>query len=80
MLTNALSEQYGLTNVMLTPAPRGFVAETYYMDADEGQYFAKLVKLSQDSESIKRSLPVLKELRQLAVSADRSRAGRITGW
>src|SRR5438105_2166743 len=67
MLSNVLSEQYGLTNPVLTPAPRGFVAETYYVDSDEGRHFAKLVKISDASESIDHSLPVLHELHRLGV-------------
>src|SRR5262245_43055105 len=67
MLTQVLAEKYGLSNIRLTPAPRGFVDETYYVDTDSGRYFAKLVKLSPHSEKIERTLPVLHELRQLGV-------------
>jgi Ser/Thr protein kinase RdoA (MazF antagonist) len=67
MLTQVLSEQYGLTNPTVTPAPRGFIAETYYIDTHQGRCFAKLVKISRDSETISASLPVLLELRQLGI-------------
>lgn len=67
MLTDVLAERYGLSNIILAPAPRGFVAETYYVDADTRRYFAKIVKTSPDSECIQRSLPVMLELRQLGI-------------
>src|SRR4030095_12068776 len=67
MLTHALVEKYGLSNIRLTPAPRGFVAETYYVDSASGRYFAKLVKLSPQSERVERSLPLLDELRRLGI-------------
>jgi Ser/Thr protein kinase RdoA (MazF antagonist) len=67
MLEQLLTEQYGLTNVSLTPAPRGFVAETYYVDSDSGHYFAKLVKPSLDAVTIEPTLPLLQELRHLGV-------------
>jgi spectinomycin phosphotransferase len=69
MLARALVEHYGLADVTLTPAPRGFVAETYYVDSGSGRYFAKLVKIGHDSEILEQSLPVLQALRQLGVEA-----------
>ena len=69
MLTHILGEHYGLADVTLTPAPRGFVAETYYVDSQSGRYFAKLVKMSHDSEILEQSLPVLQALRRLGVEA-----------
>jgi Ser/Thr protein kinase RdoA (MazF antagonist) len=67
MLDKLIAENYGLTNVKIAPAPRGFVAETYYVDSDCGHYFAKLVKPSFDALTIAPSLPVLRELRQLGI-------------
>ncbi|MEO8609161.1 MAG: phosphotransferase [Chloroflexota bacterium] len=67
MLARILSENYGLADVLLTPAPRGFVAETYYVDSESGRYFAKLVKISRDSEILEQSLPVLLALRKLGI-------------
>jgi spectinomycin phosphotransferase len=67
MLDQFLAEQYGFGKVTLTPAPRGFIAETYYVDTDSGRYFAKLVKVSRDSQIVEQSLPVLHELHQLGV-------------
>jgi Ser/Thr protein kinase RdoA (MazF antagonist) len=67
MLLQVLSEQYGLVHPTVTPAPRGFVAETYYVDTHQERYFVKLVKISRDSESITQSLPILLELRRLGI-------------
>ncbi|MBK8030202.1 MAG: hypothetical protein IPK17_12000 [Chloroflexi bacterium] len=68
MLDQFIAANYGLTNVRLTPAPRGFVAETYYVDSDSGRYFAKLVRPPFDVPTLAPTLPVLRELRQLGIA------------
>lgn len=67
MLDQFIAANYGLTHVRLTPAPRGFVAETYYVDSDSGRYFAKLVRPPFDVPTLVPTLPVLRELRQLGI-------------
>jgi spectinomycin phosphotransferase len=68
-LRAALESGYGLRDVTLAPAPRGFVAETYIVTAGEGRYFAKLVTISRYSENIEASLPALLEMRQQGIDA-----------
>ncbi|MBL8118218.1 MAG: phosphotransferase [Anaerolineae bacterium] len=67
MLNPIISLNYGLANVHLSPAPRGFVAETYYVDSDSGRYFAKILKSPLDIQSVLASLPVLHELHQMGI-------------
>lgn len=67
MLNDVLTKKYGLTNVVLTDAPRGFIAETFYVDSDSGRHFAKIIKTSRDSDILEQSLPVLRELHQLGI-------------
>ncbi|HEX3049279.1 MAG TPA: aminoglycoside phosphotransferase family protein [Aggregatilineaceae bacterium] len=67
MLDRILVERYGLADVRLSPAPHGFVAETYYVDSASGRYFAKFVKPSLGAVTIAPSLPLLRELKQLGV-------------
>lgn len=68
MLDQFIAANYGLMHVRLTPAPRGFVAETYYVDSDSGRYFAKLVRPPFDVPTLAPTLPVLRELRQLGIA------------
>ncbi len=64
MLANLLSEKYALPNAVLTPAPRGFIAKTYYIAAGSMRYFAKIVARPADADAMVQSLPVLQMLRQ----------------
>lgn len=65
----ALESGYGLRDVTLMPAPRGFVAETYVVTAGDQRYFAKLVAISRYSENIEASLPALLEMYQQGFDA-----------
>ena len=67
-LTNVLVDKYGFNEPILTPAPRGFVAETYYVDMENGRYFAKLVKVVPNAETPEPSLPVLRELHRMGIT------------
>ena len=61
-----LEAQYGFTVRSLEPAPRQFVAETYYVDVDSGQrYFCKVVEKPLFVESIQVGLPAIAELQSL---------------
>lgn len=63
-----LVNEYQLTYVHLKPAPRGFVAETYHVQAGEREYFAKIMQVSRYSMNLAASLPLLLELRQLGIA------------
>jgi Ser/Thr protein kinase RdoA (MazF antagonist) len=65
-LETVLAEKYGLSGVTLTPAPRGFIAETYRVQADSGIYFAKLIP-SRYAANVESSLPVLAALRSAGI-------------
>jgi spectinomycin phosphotransferase len=66
-LAQVIEQAYGLTNVKLTPALRGFVAETYTVDADQDtRYFAKWTRMqARYTRNLVESLSVLLALHQL---------------
>lgn len=68
MLAETLTARYGLREPLLTPAPRGFVAETYYATADTARYFVKIVARPADADRLRRSLPVLQALHRHGVT------------
>jgi hypothetical protein len=67
-LTKVLEEAYGLSNVTLTPALRGFVAETYTVNTDDPdtRYFVKWTRMQpRYTQNLIESLPVLLALHRL---------------
>lgn len=69
-LTDMLEQAYGLRNMTLTPALRGFVAETYRVDCiDNGQparYFVKWTRMQpRYTRNLIEALPVLLALHEL---------------
>lgn len=69
-LTETLEPAYDLTDITLTPAPRGFVAETYTVDCmDQGRparYFVKWTRMQpRYTQNLTEALPVLLALHQL---------------
>jgi spectinomycin phosphotransferase len=65
-LYTLLSDHYGLKDVVLQDAPRGFVAETYIVNIGDTRYFAKIVP-SHYAANLDGSLPVLPHLRNAGV-------------
>ncbi|MBZ0297468.1 MAG: aminoglycoside phosphotransferase family protein [Anaerolineae bacterium] len=61
-LAAVLAEHYHLHEVTLTPAARGFVAETYIVQAGEQRYFAKHSRTGRYSRHLSAALPALREL------------------
>ncbi|MDD3242521.1 MAG: aminoglycoside phosphotransferase family protein [Eubacteriales bacterium] len=55
-----LRERYGLSEVCLTPAPRGWYGETWRVNSAQGSYFAKLISYPAKAAQFTRSLPVVR--------------------
>lgn len=64
MIAAALTQHYGLQDVTLQPAERGFVAETYHVQAGGQQYFAKHTRNGRYSRYLPTALPALRELHE----------------
>jgi spectinomycin phosphotransferase len=65
-LYTLLPDYYGLQDIVLQDAPRGFVAETYIVLSSDNRYFAKVVP-SLYAANLDASLPVLTHLRRAGV-------------
>ena len=68
LLQRLLAEHYGLSDVQVTPAARGFVAETFVVEYQSGRYFAKIVPVSRYSARFEASLPVVAALTNAGVT------------
>jgi hypothetical protein len=67
-LAQIIEQAYGLSNVTLIPALRGFVAETYTVDTDnpDTRYFAKWTRMQpRYTQNLIEALPVLLALHRL---------------
>ena len=58
---------YGLRPRSLQPAKRGYYAETWKLEADEGRYFLKLDFLPHHQERFENSLAVMEALRSQGI-------------
>ena len=58
---------YGLRPRSLQPAKRGYYAETWKLEADEGRYFLKLDFLPHHQERFRNSLAVMEALRSQGI-------------
>lgn len=61
-LRNTLKSQYSFKVRNITPAPRGFVAETFFLETDHGNKFLKIFDNYRLSQYVIPSLPVLDTL------------------
>ncbi len=68
-LKRFIERNYNLKVTSITPASRGMVAITYKIVTKKSQiYFVKVVKVSEYSEIIKYSLPVLYEMNEKGIA------------
>lgn len=67
-IIHLLEVHYGLAKPKLSPAARGFVAETYIVENKGRKYFAKVLESNRYSENVRESLPILKELYALGIA------------
>ena len=53
-----IESAYGFKVTAFSPAPRGFVAETYYLTTDKGKYFIKIINNLRFAVNLPNALPV----------------------
>jgi len=63
-----IENQFGFKIVKITPAPRQFVAETFFINTDGGnKYFVKIINKELFIPQIQKSLPILTAMKDIGV-------------
>jgi Ser/Thr protein kinase RdoA (MazF antagonist) len=66
-IAGILKQQYGLDVVRVTDAPRGFAAETHYVDTAEASYFLKMMHYPRRQKIFVHGLRVVEALAQQGI-------------
>ena len=61
-LLDFIQDEYGIEAVSIIPAKRGFFGETWRLDAEDTEYFIKLVYPAVHKSVYKRSFPMIQHL------------------
>jgi hypothetical protein len=61
-LSGHLQSHYGIETTSIRPGVRGFVAETYVVEAADATYFVKYIPISRYSVNVEAGLSIQEEL------------------